>query len=167
MSKPQKKKTPHPEWRIRNGGGRGRGQGSSWILTCKTCWMLRSQETQCCWNISVELSPTSKDSRQRPSNLVRKKWVITRWRPDFRESYLLLFHTHWTRPTARLHLQSLWFLSPEILRRLGVRYRQQGKGTEIIIIPGGAGIGEIQLQWVHERMTLPPGSEPLDATGGQ
>lgn len=91
------KNIPRPEWRTRNGWRRGQGQGNSHILTCKTCWMLRSQETQCCWNISVELSPTSKDSRQRPSNLMGEKWVVTsRWRLDFRESYLLLFHSHWT-----------------------------------------------------------------------
>ena len=40
--------------------------------------MLRSHETQCCWNISVGLSPTSRDSRHRPSNLTRKQPVTTR-----------------------------------------------------------------------------------------
>ena len=52
-------------------GGRWRWPGGG--LTCKICWMLRSQETQCCWNISVGLSPTSSDSRHRPSNLVRQR----------------------------------------------------------------------------------------------
>lgn len=58
------------------GGGGGQAVARRWPgggLTCKICWMLRSQETQCCWNISVGLSPTSSDSRHRPSNLVRQR----------------------------------------------------------------------------------------------
>lgn len=37
--------------------------------TCMTCCRERSQERQCCWNRSLELSFTSMDSRQSPSNL--------------------------------------------------------------------------------------------------
>lgn len=34
-----------------------------------TCCRERSQERQCCWNTSLELSLTSMESRQSPSNL--------------------------------------------------------------------------------------------------
>lgn len=37
--------------------------------TCMTCCRERSQERQCCWNRSLELSLTSMESRQSPSNL--------------------------------------------------------------------------------------------------
>lgn len=62
-----------------------------------------------------------------------------------RKLFIALSHSM-TRLQQDFTSRSLWFLNPEILRRLGVRYRQQRKGTEIITIPGGAGIGEIQLK---------------------
>ena len=99
-------------------------------LTCKICWMLRSQETQCCWNISVGLSPTSSDSRHRPSNLVRQSWVTTQERRlDCRESHSTPSYSHW--PEWDLTPDPQQLLIPEILEDLGVRHGwQRKKGTE-------------------------------------
>lgn len=41
--------------------------------TCMTCCRKRSQERQCCWNRSLELSLTSMESRLSPSNLHRNR----------------------------------------------------------------------------------------------
>lgn len=45
-------------------------QRESVLRTCTICWRDRSHERQCCWNRSLELSLTSMESRQRPSNLL-------------------------------------------------------------------------------------------------
>lgn len=40
-------------------------------FTWMTCCSERSQDRQCCWNRSLELSLTSMDSRHSPSNLLK------------------------------------------------------------------------------------------------